>query len=36
MFCEFGVEAAQDKSDDCLGDQAEDHSLFGSDGVDDK
>ena len=33
---EFGMEAAQDKSDDCLGDQAEDPGLFGSDSVDDK
>ena len=36
VFGGFGIEAAQDGSDDCLGDQAEDRGLFGSDSVDDK
>ena len=32
----FGIEASQDESDDCLGNQAEYRGLFGSDSVDDK
>ena len=30
IFGEFGAEAAHSESDDCLGDQAEDHGQFGS------
>ena len=36
VFGEFGMEAAQDESDDRLGDQAEDRGLFWSNSVDGK
>lgn len=36
VFGKFLVETAHDESDDCLTDQADDHGVFGTEGVDDE